>query len=736
MCIFCELAFASNTSAAPDGNQLTSISAEKNLGVLPSSVPGYAWFNLNFEERNSFLEINSLGLSYTNFVRSSNVFTFSFPAAAPQVSGISRYNITGGTDSAFTENQKVIIRNQLEILSRFINIEFREVNEGGDINFLYRDLNIGGYAQRYSGKLYAFMDSDWQIDSYFSLNLTTVLHELGHLLGLDHPLTYRINEPVQPPNITAPFDSTFLTVMSYAVAFLNNTGAHSYMPLDMSALIKIYGHSRAISPVTFIFNDLDQFPTIRDNKITYSIHVPSTIASAAAQNVINLSALTSAIEINLKEGTIRSANFDPVKFFNIRDSGGQFVEPASIVFVNSEDAGRQRIPNSYIEKNTSITSILGTSQSDTIILDDIAVVVSTGRGNDLVSSGAGNDVVDGGLGVSRSDDELLKYLEKLGFMYNTSNGNFYKYFDSPVTWAAAKQSALSEILPTLNIKGHLATLDEIGEHQFVATQMAKSWNAYSKFPWLGIELNNGNWIWSDGPNKGKIASEVYWSPGNPDNYNGVETKAQWWWSSRVNDNYEFNRFPFLVEFETRMFFDSEGQDTFVLSGRKEEYLISKISDGISISDKVKGRDGSDKLISIERIDFTDGDLIFDVTSAGAPAAYRLYGGAFDRTPDEGGFRFWTSYLDKNASLHTVATEFIRSPEFIARYGASLSNAAFVDALYQNVLHRGGDTGGLAYWNQQLDTKARDRPDVLVQFTQLPEFVGISAANIDNGYWVV
>ena len=66
----------------------------------------------------------------------------------------------------------------------------------------------------------------------------------------------------------------------------------------------------------------------------------------------------------------------------------------------------------------------------------------------------------------------------------------------------------------------------------------------------------------------------------------------------------------------------------------------------------------------------------------------------------------------------------------------ISNGAFVDALYQNVLSRGGDAGGVAYWSQQLDNKLQDRSDVLVQFTQLPEFVGISAANITNGYWVV
>jgi hypothetical protein len=52
------------------------------------------------------------------------------------------------------------------------------------------------------------------------------------------------------------------------------------------------------------------------------------------------------------------------------------------------------------------------------------------------------------------------------------------------------------------------------------------------------------------------------------------------------------------------------------------------------------------------------------------------------------------------------------------------------------LGRGGDAGGVAHWNRMLDNKFQDRSDVLVEFTQLPEFVGISAGNTTNGYWVV
>jgi len=179
-----------------------------------------------------------------------------------------------------------------------------------------------------------------------------------------------------------------------------------------------------------------------------------------------------------------------------------------------------------------------------------------------------------------------------------------------------------------------------------------------------------------------------------------------------------------------------GRDTFYANGRKTDFDLQRSVSGQPVIAHKSGLGGNDTLISVERIRFDDGVLVFDVTSANASAAYRLYGGAFARTPDEGGFRFWASTLDKNASLRDVATQFINSGEFIGRYGSSLSNAAFVDALYQNVLSRGGDAGGVAYWNKMLDNKLQDRSDVLVEFTQLPEFVGISAANISNGYWVV
>lgn len=144
----------------------------------------------------------------------------------------------------------------------------------------------------------------------------------------------------------------------------------------------------------------------------------------------------------------------------------------------------------------------------------------------------------------------------------------------------------------------------------------------------------------------------------------------------------------------------------------------------------------DRLVTIEKIAFSNGALIYEL-GAIAPAAYRLYGGAFDRTPDEGGLRFWANdWLGSGRSMHDAAAEFIRSAEFIQRYGSSVSDTAYVDQLYQNVLHRAGEADGVQFWNNFLAGQSGDRADALVNFTQLPEYVANSSANIDDGFWVV
>ena len=100
-------------------------------------------------------------------------------------------------------------------------------------------------------------------------------------------------------------------------------------------------------------------------------------------------------------------------------------------------------------------------------------------------------------------------------------------------------------------------------------------------------------------------------------------------------------------------------------------------------------------------------------------ATRLYLAALDRAPDAEGLVANTRALLSGTSLSSDAAEFLTSGEFARRYGANLSDAAFVNTLYQNVLHRAGDATGLRVWNDAL-AGGLSRAQALVEFAESGE----------------
>ena len=143
---------------------------------------------------------------------------------------------------------------------------------------------------------------------------------------------------------------------------------------------------------------------------------------------------------------------------------------------------------------------------------------------------------------------------------------------------------------------------------------------------------------------------------------------------------------------------------------------------------------SDTLTNISRLQFTDTMVALDNgPTQTAGSVYMLYQATFNRTPDAPGLGYWINAVDKGANIITnVAASFIQSPEFVAKYGSNPSNASYVDNLYQNVLHRAGESGGIAYWNQQLNSGAVTKAYVLEQFATLPEGAANVAPTIAHG----
>ena len=101
---------------------------------------------------------------------------------------------------------------------------------------------------------------------------------------------------------------------------------------------------------------------------------------------------------------------------------------------------------------------------------------------------------------------------------------------------------------------------------------------------------------------------------------------------------------------------------------------------------------------------------------------RLYFAYFLRIPDYGGLTFWVTQYRNGTTLNAISQSFSQSQEFNTRYG-SLDNSAFVSLVYNNVLGRTPDAGGLTFWTNQLNTAAMTRGQVMLAFSESPEYRG-------------
>jgi hypothetical protein len=170
-----------------------------------------------------------------------------------------------------------------------------------------------------------------------------------------------------------------------------------------------------------------------------------------------------------------------------------------------------------------------------------------------------------------------------------------------------------------------------------------------------------------------------------------------------------------------------GLDTMVLAGAHTQYTITHTETGFSIA----GPNVNEWVTNVDRLQFSDGFVALDI-SADAGQAYRLYQAAFNRKPDVGGLGYQTNALDNGLSLSQVAANFIASPEFQATYG-SVDNRQFITLLYQNVLHRAPDEGGMQFHLDEL-ASGQSRADVLTHFSESPENQANVIGSIQDGMY--
>ena len=191
------------------------------------------------------------------------------------------------------------------------------------------------------------------------------------------------------------------------------------------------------------------------------------------------------------------------------------------------------------------------------------------------------------------------------------------------------------------------------------------------------------------------------------------------------------------------FYGGTGIDTSVYLGRSTDYSIvsnSQIYDAIKndgtrlsgyvVTDKTVGRDGSDRLFDVERLQFTDTNIALDYQAGGhAGQAYRLYLGVLGRQGEPGGLGYVMNRLDQGETLKNVASGYLNSPEFQVKYG-NADQATFINLLYKNILGRAADSSGTTFINNWIAGGAT-REDVTLGFTESPEYIAQCATLIGN-----
>ena len=121
--------------------------------------------------------------------------------------------------------------------------------------------------------------------------------------------------------------------------------------------------------------------------------------------------------------------------------------------------------------------------------------------------------------------------------------------------------------------------------------------------------------------------------------------------------------------------------------------------------------------------------IWDVSENAATVA-RLYDTAFDRVPDLGGLRNYRQQLDAGDTTPLRISEvFLVSPEFVDRYGFTVDSADFTRLLYTNSLNRQASQGEVDFYANQLNSGALGRAQMVLNFSESPEHVALTAPNI-------
>ena len=337
---------------------------------------------------------------------SSVVVTYSFSEGRelPSTSGFSSNPYNASYFSDFTEAQRSNFRLAAAEFMSVSGIVLIEVDSGADIDvYNAHGTNVGGYADlpyvsgSYQGDVDLVVDSygDYDVGSY---GYFTILHELGHALGLDHTHegAYTLNSGS---------DSTNNSVMSYN--YVNGTSTLKH--LDVAALQHLYGStamssgwsvSRYLANVKVKLDGTDQADVFVASKTVNNLGLSNKVFGQDGDDYIVGLDLNDILRGNRGDDYLSGlAGDDKLRGGGGSDSiyggeGEDFIHGGSgrdtIFGQGGDDILWGGAANDEVYGGTGDDILLGHRNKDTL---------DGGEGADTLEGGRGEDVLTGGSGV-------------------------------------------------------------------------------------------------------------------------------------------------------------------------------------------------------------------------------------------------------------------------------------------------------------------------------------------------